>query len=267
MSIFAAVKHFSLTHIGLLKPWRLSKAIWLLALTFMLLVYQGGANANASNKASTYAPKDAPTDPPIDTNKSHDSALFWQTQQAIGQAQLSLLWWDIYDSWFYCLNKNKLQSNRHLNTHTITKDSLQPSLNTSQQQYDNQQQNKLAAEMKTLLESCHKIALKIRYKRDISQTELLAETQKQWQHLGITANTYDSWLNTLSAIWPDIKKQDELVFSLSKLKDKLDAQFYYQNQPLATIDNSQLALAFIAIWLSEHTSEPDLRKQLLNLKK
>ncbi|WP_305812359.1 hypothetical protein [Photobacterium leiognathi] len=104
------------------------------------------------------------------------------------------------------------------------------------------------------------LALIIRYLRDIDKDDLLQATNEQWQHLGYSAQQITPWLTTLSAIWPNVKKGDRLIF----VQRNGVGQFYQGTQPLGKPLSKSLTGSFIAIWLSPKTDYPELRKQLIN---
>ena len=52
-----------------------------------------------------------------------------------------------------------------------------------------------------------------------------------------------------------------------KIRSRLREIYYFDEQPIGIIQDKQFGDAFLAIWLSENTSEPGLRKQLLGLNK
>ena len=103
-------------------------------------------------------------------------------------------------------------------------------------------------------------ALKIMYKRDIYSDDLVAVTEKEWLKLGFEPALYQEWLPVLLTMWPDIKDGDELVFLV-----QADGRgyFYHNNLALGGIDSDEFSSAFLAIWLSENTSEPGLRRKLI----
>ncbi|MCW8996070.1 MAG: chalcone isomerase family protein [Psychromonas sp.] len=103
-------------------------------------------------------------------------------------------------------------------------------------------------------------ALIIRYQRNFSKSTLLKATQQQWQKLSVDENLYQQWLQTLSVIWPEIKKGERLTFLVSS---NGRGDFYHNGNWLGSIDNPDFSDAFLSIWLSENTSEPDLRRKLI----
>ncbi|MGL4446438.1 MAG: chalcone isomerase family protein [Shewanella sp.] len=107
------------------------------------------------------------------------------------------------------------------------------------------------------------LILDIEYYRDIAAKDLLSATQDQWQHLHFPEQDIRRWLGLLTAVWPDVKSGDHLSFNII---DGQTSQFFFNQQPLTQIEDPNFAEAFLAIWLSPHTSRPDLRAQLLGEK-
>lgn len=107
------------------------------------------------------------------------------------------------------------------------------------------------------------LALKIRYLRDIESQSLIEQTRKQWLHLGYSDKQTQRWLTRLARIWPDIKANDELTL-VARSAD--ESEFYFNDQSLATIEDSGFGQQFLAIWLDEKSNYPSLRKQLIGAK-
>ncbi len=105
------------------------------------------------------------------------------------------------------------------------------------------------------------IAFEITYLRNIRREYLVNETIKQWQHLTFIESSYASYIQILSDLWPDIKKGDKLLLYISDHS----SVFYLNNEYLGEINDSHFGSLFLSIWLSPNTTEPKLRKQLLNL--
>lgn len=103
------------------------------------------------------------------------------------------------------------------------------------------------------------LLLEIHYRKDITKDDLLEKTVEQWQYLGFTNEKYDEYLDTLRELWPNIESGD----SLSLLDDNKQSQFYFNGELLGTIEDADFANLFLAIWLSEKTSQPALRKRLI----
>jgi len=104
--------------------------------------------------------------------------------------------------------------------------------------------------------------LSLTYLRDISQQALLDATQQQWQHLGISSEQQRGWLSQLAGLWPDVTKGDQLQL-LVDVEQR--SHFFSRNQHLGSIRDPAFGSAFLDIWLSEQTSRPRLRAQLIGV--
>ena len=105
--------------------------------------------------------------------------------------------------------------------------------------------------------------LNLKYLRNIKKDKLIEATEEQWQRLGIAPKQYQNWLETLSSLWPDINKNDSLTLKVNPEY----SEFSYNNNVLGTIDDSDFGPLFAAIWLSENSQYPELRNQLIGMKK
>lgn len=103
------------------------------------------------------------------------------------------------------------------------------------------------------------MALVIDYRRNISKKRLLEATDRQWQHLQVTPYNRTRWIRQLGLLWPAVHKGDRLVFMLTRS----GGEFYFGNQLLGRVNDPALARSFLAIWLSNDTSYPKLRRQLI----
>jgi hypothetical protein len=103
-------------------------------------------------------------------------------------------------------------------------------------------------------------ALRITYYRSIAKDDLLAATLDQWQRLGYKQQETDVWLSRLGQIWPSVEPGDMLTLVVSPERS---SQFYLADQLIGTVQDPRFGNAFLAIWLSEKTSEPKLRQKLL----
>lgn len=107
-------------------------------------------------------------------------------------------------------------------------------------------------------------ALKLEYYRAIDSKDLVDATKEQWTKLGYSNNNIQRWLQPLYEMWPNVEAGSTLTIRVTE--DNI-SRFYFDEQPIGTIQDKQFGEAFLAIWLSENTSEPGLRKQLLGLNK
>lgn len=104
------------------------------------------------------------------------------------------------------------------------------------------------------------LKLEIKYLRDIEATDLVENTIEQWQHLGLSESLIAQHAARITELWPNIKKQDQLALVVTAD----NSRFYFNNEELGEPLPAQFGVDFLAIWLSEDTSQPKLRKQLIS---
>lgn len=104
------------------------------------------------------------------------------------------------------------------------------------------------------------LVLEIEYYQEIPSARLLEATVDQWQHLGLDSSRQQQWQTTLSELWPDVTEGDKLSL---KVTSSQVSQFYFNGKPLSKAMPAGFSDDFLAIWLSEQTSRPSLRKLLL----
>lgn len=99
------------------------------------------------------------------------------------------------------------------------------------------------------------------YLRDFKAKDIVKATKEQWRHLGKTE--LDALYSAkLLQMWPNIKKGESLTLQTNEQGISV---FFHNNEMIGQIDDTRFANEFLAIWLSEKTSEPTLRKQLLGI--
>ncbi len=104
-------------------------------------------------------------------------------------------------------------------------------------------------------------ALQITYLRTIRKDHLVKETEKQWKKIYDGEKYYkDEWLDQLFDIFPNVKKGDNLTFFVD---GENRGSFYFNGKFLGAIDDPNFSKSFSGIWLSEKTTRPRLRKQLI----
>ena len=104
------------------------------------------------------------------------------------------------------------------------------------------------------------IALKITYLRDIDKEDLIEATLYQWDHIGYENEAIPDWVTQLEQIWPDIKEGSQLTI---RVHHDGASDFYDATSKIGSMTDPQFGKAFLAIWLSDKTSEPKLRTQLI----
>ncbi|MBY0416871.1 MAG: chalcone isomerase family protein [Pararheinheimera sp.] len=107
------------------------------------------------------------------------------------------------------------------------------------------------------------LVLKLTYQRDISKADFIEATVDQWKHLqGKVSAQHKDWAKQLDKLWTDVKKGDQLSCVLLA---NGTVQFYFNDKLLGDVTDPAFGPAFLDIWLSEKTSAPKLRKQLLKI--
>lgn len=152
----------------------------------------------------------------------------WKAWKPVGQAQLSVFFFDVYTS----------------------------TLLTPSGQYEISQDL-----------SPHPLALNIEYQRSISQAQLLDATYDQWLKLGYDQAQAKDWINRLGTIFPSVKKGQQLTYVTNGQSGQFYYSVGLPNDRLlGRIDDEQLNDAFLAIWLSPETEYADLRRELIGKK-
>jgi len=104
------------------------------------------------------------------------------------------------------------------------------------------------------------LALQIIYRRDIAAADLIDRTRKEWRNLSLYGEGSEAWLAQLTSLWPDIEQGDSLTL---RVDAQLASRFYFNGKHIGTIDDPAFTEDFLAIWLSENSSYPRLRDQLV----
>ncbi|MRI31845.1 hypothetical protein EOPP23_02395 [Endozoicomonas sp. OPT23] len=104
------------------------------------------------------------------------------------------------------------------------------------------------------------LKLKITYLRDFSAKGLVNRTREEWAEQGLSHPDSEQWLSQLLKIWPDIKEGDSLELYVDCSNT---SQFFFNDQLAGSIKDKDFGSSFLAIWLSEKTSQPNMRSKLL----
>ncbi len=107
-------------------------------------------------------------------------------------------------------------------------------------------------------DSDYPVALEIEYAREIEANMLVETTVKEWQRIDV--DWKPAWRDKLQAIWPSVTPGDELLLHVN---DQGISQFFFNEDYIGEIQDTEFAPAFLAIWLSDKTRKPKLRQQLL----
>jgi hypothetical protein len=103
--------------------------------------------------------------------------------------------------------------------------------------------------------------LTLEYKREIEGKKIVETTEKEIRRLGGEPGKLTVWMTQLEKIIPNVKSGDSLV---GFVDDKKRSLFCFGNKFLGQIDDPEFADYFFGIWLSDKTSEPRLRRRLLD---
>jgi hypothetical protein len=137
--------------------------------------------------------------------------------QLVGEAQLKVLFWPVYDSRLYSADGSYREGQLPLR-------------------------------------------LQIHYLRDVAASDLVENTQTEWERLPDVPPDSEQWLQRLSKMWPDVRVDDVLEL-------QVDAQgrstFLVNGQTLGGIEDPDFGRHFLNIWLSPDTSRPELRLALI----
>ena len=107
------------------------------------------------------------------------------------------------------------------------------------------------------------LALNLKYKRAVTDEQLVKATRKEWQKLtGIQNEASETWLKRLLELWPNVAIDDEILLYVDNV---LDSHFYLNGNKLGVMEDAGFTAQFLAIWLSPDTSHPGVRAKLLNL--
>ena len=107
-------------------------------------------------------------------------------------------------------------------------------------------------------------ALKINYLRDIDAEDLIERTQDEWLKLGIKQVTFSQWIPLLTNIFPDIKKGDTLLLTVS---ENQQSEFFFNGKTIGKITDRTFGKNFLRIWLDKKCSYPNVRNKLIGSNK
>ncbi len=103
-------------------------------------------------------------------------------------------------------------------------------------------------------------ALQLAYQLDLKGEDIADRTMDELAHIGISQENQSAWRDDVFTLFPNVSDGDTLT---GIYLPEEGAVFYKNSVEVSRISNPELARAFFRIWLSERTSEPSLRQQLL----
>ena len=108
------------------------------------------------------------------------------------------------------------------------------------------------------------LALKLTYLRNLRGNTIADRSIEEIRHQGFNNEVIlAAWHDKMLDIFPDVKSGTELTGVLNKTGTTI---FYKDGKEIGRISDPSFSKWFFSIWLGSKTSEPEMRKNLLNLK-
>lgn len=107
-------------------------------------------------------------------------------------------------------------------------------------------------------------ALALTYQRDFDGRDIAERSVKEMRKQGVEdEQKLKRWGEVMASLFPDVEEGETL---LGVVTDNQHTQFYRNGTYLGQVEDTEFTERFFAIWLSEKTSEPGLRRKLLEQK-
>ena len=104
-------------------------------------------------------------------------------------------------------------------------------------------------------------ALMLNYQRNLDGKKIAERSITEMEKQGVNDKSkLDEWLTIMTDIFPDVSEGD-VITGIATQENK--SLFYLNGTLIGTVDDKTFPDHFFAIWLSEKTSEPALRRALL----
>jgi hypothetical protein len=104
-------------------------------------------------------------------------------------------------------------------------------------------------------------ALELNYARSLSGRFIAERSLKEMRRQGsISAEREQAWLEAMVQTFPDVKAGDRIT---GLHTPGVGARFWFNGQSRPAVPDSEFSRTFFGIWLSDATSEPQMRSQLL----
>lgn len=108
-------------------------------------------------------------------------------------------------------------------------------------------------------------ALSLTYLRELKGEKIAERSIREIRQQGVDdEDALARWASELAAIIPDVATDDQIV---GVADEQGRTRFYLDGEAIGEIADPAFTRAFFAIWLSEQTSAPELRAQLLGLER
>ena len=104
-------------------------------------------------------------------------------------------------------------------------------------------------------------ALKLAYQRELDGKKIAQRSVDEMRKQGVSdEDALSEWQNEMVALFPDVDNGDVITGVATRNRV---SEFYINGELVGKIEDESFTQAFFDIWLSEKTSEPKLRKALL----
>lgn len=108
-------------------------------------------------------------------------------------------------------------------------------------------------------------ALELSYLRDLEGEDIAERSVEEMRKQGLQNDEQlAEWQSRMTEIFPDVEEGDSLT---GEVNSEGHTQFYFNGEPAGKVEDTAFTRAFFDIWLSEKSSEPEMRKQLLGEQK
>lgn len=107
-------------------------------------------------------------------------------------------------------------------------------------------------------------ALELKYLRNLSGKKIADRSAKEIRHQGFNDEIkLADWHAQMTSIFPDVRSGTTLT---GVYEPNSETVFYKDEKIIGSIKDPTFGKWFFGIWLSEKTSEPDFRNELLGMK-
>ncbi len=106
-------------------------------------------------------------------------------------------------------------------------------------------------------------ALRLGYLVDLKGADISERSKEEMQEQDAASpQQLNAWRTRMDKIFPDVKAGDSITGIAT---DEGVSIFYHNSEEIGRVSDPAFTRAFFNIWLSERTSEPELRAELLGL--
>ncbi len=108
----------------------------------------------------------------------------------------------------------------------------------------------------------HPLKFQLKYKMDFKGSDIVNRSETEMLQAGVDKKIVKNWKPQMLKIFPNIKKGDRI---LAEYNPKKGIVFFHNEvKNIGAISDIGFSKNFLNIWLGEKTTDPKLRKKLLN---